>query len=245
MRYLLTCLVLGAGSGLLGIATLPAQSIADHPDISGYWTLRYDSISPSLATLTPQASSADKRKQIEHDQLAIRWCDQLGTPALMADRQPLDIEQSPKAVSILAHTPSSVRYIFTDGRSHANKDDFDPTTNGNSIGHWEGKTLVADTIYFNDRGVTMLPGGGTRTADSHLVEHYTLSDDGQRLLVTFTWTDPKVFAKPHTYSYTYYKTQYVGEPRIDYCNSRDQERAKFLLPGSDASATKAPTGPAR
>lgn len=223
------CLVVGA-----------AQSSADHPDFSGYWALRYDSMDVPFASLTTQAAAADKNKQLEHDQLAIRWCDQLGTPAMMADREPLDIEQSPTEIAIVAHPPSSVRYIYTDGRPHPNKDEFDPTTNGNSIGEWEGQTLVVDTVYFNDRGVTMLPGGGVRTTNSHLVERYTLSNDGQRLFVSFTWTDSKVFAKPHTYSYMYYKTKYVGEPRIESCNANDTQRADFLIAGSQTKPTKTP-----
>ena len=217
-----------------------AQSDANHPDLSGYWVLRYDSMDVPLATLTPQAAAANKNKQTEHDQLAIRWCDQLGTPAMMADREPLDIEQSPTEIAIVAHPPSSVRYIYTDGRGHPNKDEFDPTTNGNSVGHWEGRSLVVDTVYFNDRGVTMLPGGGVRTANSPLVERYTLSDDGKHLFFRFTWSDPKVFAKPHTYAYMYHRTDRVGEPRIENCNANDTQRANFLVAGSQTSPVKAP-----
>lgn len=211
-----------------------AQTTAEHSDLSGYWELHYDSMNIPPASLTPEAAATNKAKQHEHDQLAIRWCDQLGTPAMMDDRKPLDIEQSAKEIAIVAHAPSSVRYIYTDGRSHPDKEEFDPTTNGNSIGKWEGGTLVVDTVYFNDRGVTMLPGGGIRTPNSHLIERYTLSDDAQRLFVTFTWTDAKEFVKPHTYSYTYYRTKSVGEPRIEYCNANDQQRANFLVPSSQS-----------
>ena len=221
--------ILAAAAGLLWCGMAMAQANAEHPDFSGFWELRYDSFNVPRAQLTPQAASADMAKQQENDMLAIRWCDQLGTPALMAERQPLDIRQSPKEVAILAHPNSSVRYIYTDGRKHPDKDDYDPTTNGHSIGHWEGNTLVADTIYFNDRGVTRLPGGGIRTADSHLTENFKLLNNGQNLLVTFTWEDPKVFAKPHTYAYMYYKVAEPGMPRIYTCTSGDKTRANFLM----------------
>jgi hypothetical protein len=43
-------------------------------------------------------------------------------------------------------TVGAVRHIYTDGRSHPRKDELWPTLMGDSIGHWEGDTLVVDTI---------------------------------------------------------------------------------------------------
>jgi len=147
----------------------------------------------------------------------------------MEDRAALDIRQSPSVIGIVAKSPSSLRYIYTDGRTHPEKDDGEPTTNGHSIGHWEGDTLVVDTVGFNDRGVRSIPGGGMRTPDSHLTERYRLMDGGQRLSVTFTWDDPSVFQKPHTYEFRYYKIRQMSEPRVYNCNPNDAERATFLL----------------
>ena len=110
-----------------------------------------------------------------------------------------------------------------------NPDVFDPLANGHSIGHWEGSTLVVDTVGFSTEGVTGIPGGGRRTPDSHLVERYRLLDGGNRLSVVFTWEDPKVFQKPHTYEYRYYKAPKGTEAREYDCNASDAARAKFLL----------------
>jgi len=68
-----------------------------------------------------------------------------------------------------------------------------------------------------------------RTPDSHLTERYRLMDGGQRLSVTFTWDDPSVFQKPHTYEFRYYKIRQMSEPRVYNCNPNDAERATFLL----------------
>ena len=106
------------------------------PDISGYWELRYDSFNIPAASLTAPAA-ADQPNQRQRDLEAIRWCINVGVPALMGDRAPLDIRQSPTVTAVVAKSPSSVRYIYTDGHNHPDKDDFDPTTNGHSIGHWE------------------------------------------------------------------------------------------------------------
>ena len=103
-------------------ASLPsAQSgrpgSSSHPDISGYWELRYDSFNVPAASLTTQAA-ADQPIQRRHDVEAIRWCINVGVPALMGDRAPLDIRQSATVTAVVAKSPSSVRYIYTDGRTH-------------------------------------------------------------------------------------------------------------------------------
>jgi hypothetical protein len=135
---------------------------------------------------------------------------------------------------MVSKVPSSTRYIFTDGRKHPEKEDLDPVSNGHSIGRWDGDTFVVDTIGFNDRGVSRLPGGGIRTPDSHLTERYRLMGNGARLSVTFTWEDPKVFQKPHTYEYRYYRIARIPEPRMLPCDAGDQERMKFLMSPFDA-----------
>ena len=215
-----------AGSGLL-LAFSYAASAQQHPDISGFWELHFDSRNVPPASLTPQVAQ-ENADIVKHDQEAIRWCINLGVPFIMDDAHPLDIRQSPSVIGMVSRDPSSVRYIYTDGRTHPSKDDYDPTTNGDSIGRWEGDTLIVDTIRFNDRGAVSIAGGGMRTSNAHLTERYRLMNGGQQLSVTFTWEDAGVFAKPHTYRYTYYRTSGVAGPRVLGCNTDDRERAKFL-----------------
>jgi len=66
--------------------------------------------------------------------------------------------------------PHTFRIIYTDGREHP--DNLTPTYYGHSIGHWEGDTLVVDTVGFNekfwiDRRVTV------HTKQLHLIERFT------------------------------------------------------------------------
>lgn len=218
------CLIAAGLIVLSGSAAFAQQ----RPDLSGYWELRYDSFNVPQASLTP-ARAADVAAQIRHDVDAIRWCDPIGMPAIMGDRAPIDLRQSPSVIGIVAKPQSSARYIYLDGRKHPDKDELDATTNGHSIGRWEGETLVVDTIGFNDRGVTRLPGGGVRTKNSHLTERYRLMNNGQRLDVAFTWEDSTVFTKPHTYEFRYYRISEISDPRMFPCNAKDAERAKFLM----------------
>jgi hypothetical protein len=86
--------------------------------------------------------------------------------------------------------------------NRGHKKDLDPTYNGDSVGKWDGDTLVVDTIGFND--VTWIDHVGLPHTDAlHVVErirrvdHDTLVDD-------FTIEDPKAYTKPFTASQTYH-----------------------------------------
>ena len=197
---------------LLGCApAVLAQGSASaaRPDLSGYWELRFDSFNVPAAALTAQAQAAAEARR-KKDLEAIRGCVNIGMPALMNDRATLDIRQSAGVIGMVAKSPSSTRYVYTDGRKHPDVKDpsYVPSGFGHSIGRWEGDTLVVDTIGFaprvcdSRRPVMLVPGGGRAKDTTHLVERYRLAN-ADELSVTFTWEDPTVFLAPHTYSYTY------------------------------------------
>jgi hypothetical protein len=211
---------------IVGGAALLAQTPA-RPDFSGYWELRLDGTSVPPAVLT-RAATAAAAAQARKDAEALSRCVTIGMPAVMNDRNTLDIRQSPTVVGIVAKIQSSTRYIYTDGRQHPDKDELEATTNGHSVGRWEGDALVVDTVGFNDRGLTRIPGGGYRTPTSHLTERMRLLANGQ-LSVTFAWDDPAVFAWPHTYEFRYVKVGSIAEPRVIECFTNDQDRTAFLL----------------
>lgn len=221
----------GVRTGVCGMLTVLALSSGPaaqtRPDLSGFWELRYDSFSVPSAALTPAAAAAAPQIA-KADAVAISRCQAVGLPALMADRAPLDLRQSATVIGIVAKLPSSTRYIYLDGRPHPPADEYEPTTNGHSIGRWEGDTLVVTTMGLNEGGVRSIPGGGARGSSSRLTERYRLLNGGQRLSVTFTWEDPSVFQTPHTYEYRYYRVRDVPLPRVYQCNPADPERTRFL-----------------
>ena len=213
---------------LILFGTLLAQTNTPGPDLSGFWELRFDSKNIPQASLVPNVTPKDIEAHREKDRMVIRWCNFLGVPALMEESL-LDIRQGRIETVIVAQAVSTARHIYTDGRGHVNPDIFDPTTNGHSIGRWEGDTFVVDTVGFApDRGITSIPGGGYKTADSHLTERYRLLNGGKQLSVTFTWEDPNVFAKPHTYEFRYYRAPNDTNARNWSCDPFDEDRSKFL-----------------
>lgn len=216
------------------IATLPSVAAAQTPnsrDISGYWELTYmDSQHVPRAQLSPRVTRAVLDAQAQKDFKAVRWCNILGMPAIMASSRPLDIRQTDRMIVIAAEINAATRYIYLDRAAHISKDIFDPTTNGDSIAKWEGDTLVVDTVGFDpNKGVTAIPGGGFRTANSHLVERYRLVNNGSLLSVRFIWTDPGVFRAPHTYEFRYARLPRDYEARLPLnCDPFDETRTAFL-----------------
>jgi hypothetical protein len=152
-----------------------AQSV---PDISGFWELSFDSRRVPAANLTQGVTPALMAKQGERDARAIRWCNFLGLPAAMDSPRPINLRQGRREIVINFETVATPRHLYFRS-THPNMEIFDPTTNGDSIARWEGDTLVVDTVGFDgDKGVTMIPGGGYRTAASRLIERYRLLNDG-------------------------------------------------------------------
>lgn len=205
-----------------------SKELASRPDLSGFWQLRFDSENVPPASLTPDALEKESRKQYEHDLYAIRWCNHVGMPALMQTPAPIDIRQGSVEIAIASEAVAAVRHIYIDGRRHPDMATYDNQSSGHSVGRWEDGALVVDTVGFSDRGVTSIPGGGFRTENSHLTERYTLLNNGTELAITFTWEDSKVFAKPHTYEFHYYRAPAGTYAREYFCDASNAARAKFL-----------------
>ena len=216
------------------MAALPRTTTAQAPnarDLSGYWELTYmDSQHVPRAQLAPRVTRAVLDAQAQKDFKAVRWCNILGMPAIMASPRPLDIRQTDRTIVIAAEINAATRYIYLNRATHISNDIFDPTTNGDSIARWENDTLVVDTIGFDpNKGLTAIPGGGFRTANSHLVERFRLLNNGSLLSVSFTWTDPGVFRTPHSYEFRYARLPRDYEARLPLnCDPFDENRTAFL-----------------
>ena len=213
------------------IATFAQGRTTTSVDISGYWELPLDGRHIPPARLAPRVTPAVLQAEATKNAKAIRWCNWVGMPTTMDVGRPLDIRQGTREIVILAESPvAPVRHLYLDRTTHISKDVFDLTTSGDSIARWDSDTLVVDTTGFEPtHGVTAIPGGGFRTATSHLVERYRLLKNGTLLSVTFTWTDPAVFATPHSYEFRYQRVERGYEARpYARCDPFDAERAAFL-----------------
>jgi len=205
-----------------------ASSAAAARDISGFWALSVDSRKVPQAKLLPRVTKAMLDLHARQDVHAIRWCNPIGLPMMM-DSGAIDIRQGPTTIFMAPESSLVPRYVYLN-RKHVSADIYDRSTSGDSVGSWEGDTLVVDTIGFHPtHGVTSIPGGGFRTDKTHLVERYRLVEGGEVLSVRFTWTDPMVFSAPHTYEFRYHRLPPTYEAVSMWpCDPYDEERAQFL-----------------
>jgi len=89
--------------------------------------------------------------------------------------------------------PATYRVIPIDGRPHTKLDDLDGTWYGESIGHWEGDTMVIDSIGFNNSS-WLDTGGYFHSENLHVIEKITRN--GNTLTWQVTSDDPDVLLKP-------------------------------------------------
>jgi hypothetical protein len=112
---------------------------------------------------------------------------------------PLKIVQTPAELVFLYVTPpaqgwgDTYRVIPSDGRAHTPLQELDGTWKGESIGHWDGDTLVVDSIGFNDTSWLDI-GGYFHSENMHVIER--LRREGDTVTWQATVEDPDVLVKP-------------------------------------------------
>jgi hypothetical protein len=123
-----------------------------------------------------------------------------GMPQIMGQPYPMEIFFKPGQVAIQLEAYEQIRHVYTDGRKHP--DDPDQTYNGDSIGHWEGDTLVIDTVGFTPDTPLGLSYGMRHSDKLHIVERMRLKDPDSLEVVT-TIDDPEALTQPWTTSRTF------------------------------------------
>jgi hypothetical protein len=180
--------------------TGPAPRMPDGKvDLSGVWDPGFSFANLGQVPLQPWAEKIykERRDTLSKDDPEAR-CLPAGVPRISPF--PQKFVQTPKLVVVLDEgNVHSYRQFFLDGRAHPK--DLEPLWMGDSIAHWEGDSLVVDTIGFNDK--TWLNGQGVPHSDAlHVIERYSRPDLGH-LNVEITLEDSMAFAKTHTFTRTY------------------------------------------
>jgi hypothetical protein len=179
------------------------SSVSSLRDLSGIWSgdQNADTFSPSDPPLTPWAEEKFRSVKPGYGPHAsarsddpLLDCLPPGVPRILLIPFPMQIVQIPGEVIMLFEYDHYVRHIYTSRREHPK--DLQPTWMGDSIGRWEGTTLVVDTVGLTEK--SWLDQVGHPHSDQlHVVErirridHDTLEDD-------LTFDDPKAYTRPWT-----------------------------------------------
>ena len=119
------------------------------------------------------------------------------------------------------------RIIYMDGRKHPDPTNWIPTGAGHAVGHYENGMLVVDVVGMTAGPVT---AGGWRTPETHLTEKFIPSADGKHMTISYTWEDPKIYVKPHTYQYTFDALPGDATTMEGWCDASDPRERQSVIP---------------
>jgi hypothetical protein len=144
-----------------------------------------------------QQWAAEKSRGLKNIDDPTVHCLMPGVPRVVGMPFPLEIIQTPNKLVIVYEAFRTTRIIPTDGKLVGGESA--PSYNGDSVGHWEGDTLVVDVKNFN--GKIWGPGQMKVTSDKyHVVERYSLQGDA--LAYEAVIEDPSVLTGPFVYRST-------------------------------------------
>ena len=199
------------------------RTTSGKPDLSGVW-------SPDRAFIYNIETALKKGEKLPIQP----WAEKLAAQRMSKDDPeanclptgvprmapyPWRIVQTPTHIFFLFEgNIHSYRQIFLDGRKHPA--DLDPTWYGDSIGSWDGDTLVVDSIGFNDKFWFDF-AGHPHTEQLHVVERFRRPDLGH-LDIEATITDPGAYTRPFT-MYGHSVLQQNAELFEYICNENNQD----------------------
>ncbi len=196
------------------------QALARLPDFSGVWTpIISDQVAQEKTNPPPWTPTV--AQQIEHmyeEEKAgrpfpvIDHCFPTGMPSYMLiTHNAFELLVTPGRVTLLGEGDGNrLRRIYTDGRAHPA--DPDPSFHGHSIGHWEGRTLVVDTVallpqaYLAVNEAVGVPNNGDMhiVERIHLLDPVTLADDLEitaNKLLSKTWKTTRKYYRQRSQKY--------------------------------------------
>jgi len=148
-----------------------------------------------------------------------------GVPVFMLfGGQPIYFIQTPKKVWMIYEGDHQIRHVYMDAEHSKNPK---PSWYGESVGRYEGDTLVIDTIGMNDK--TVVDAYRTpHTEKLHVVERWRLIDGGKALEVAITVEDPDTFNKPWSTVQRYQRDEQTLQEEV--CAENNQHLFDYHIP---------------
>lgn len=143
-----------------------------------------------------------------------------GFPLMMNSAAPMQFLITPDETLII-NVYRDVRHVYTDGRDHPAERDRWPTTWGDSVGHWEGDTLVIDTVSVRNPNRYFF-SSPPLSEEARYVERIRRTGP-DRIESVMTIVDPVTLARPWVIELVYVRA--TGLDRLihdDYDNDRSE-----------------------
>ena len=172
-------------------ADIPISGIALRPTADGSEPIDSPAIWANNAPWNEEGKRrVAERMRTQGGRKGLGW----GYPLMMNSPTPLQVLITPEEV-LIVNAYNETRHIYTDGRDHPPADDLWPTVTGNSVGHWEGETLVIDTIMVANPN-DFFQGGPPLSEEARYKERIWL--DGDKLRAEMTIEDSITLSAPWT-----------------------------------------------
>jgi hypothetical protein len=148
----------------------------------------YPKFHPAAEALFEEGKKATAEGHAFHDDIG--KCFPAGMPMIMTRVWPIAMIQTPTVIYMVSGFENEIRLVYIDGRKHTAPDVVVRTYDGDSVGHWEGDTLVVDTTsmaparHWIDVGVPV-------SDEFHIIERIRLQNGGKTLEIKYTLLDPK------------------------------------------------------
>jgi hypothetical protein len=232
-------LLAGPGAAIAATPQERAQAFAKLPDWTGYWLTENDETSigglgqravdakvtgkeserpvMSLYGFNAPWNEEGRRRQALRGKFGGLKAAGWGYPIMMNAAAPIQFVITPEEVLII-NAYRDVRHIYTDGRKLPSLEDSWPTVWGESVGHWEGDTLVVETIQVKNPNI-YFHGAPPLSEEARYVER--IRRVGDRIVDEFVITDPVTLTAPWKATVTFQIA--LGFDRmisIDYDNDR-------------------------
>jgi len=212
---------------VFAVALASQSGTTNPPDLTGFWNNQYTpNLAQALGHEPPYTSyGAERWKNVDTKDDPTGMCLPVGPSRAFTAPMPFQVVQGPTMVAFLFEYQTIYRMVYIDKKHPPDIMDY-PEFMGHSIGHWEGDTLVINTVGINERS-WLDTAGHEHSGQLHLIERIQKLDD-DHLKYTVTYDDPMFFTQPWSITRTFTRGKPTDRIMAYSCeeNNKDVEHLR-------------------
>ena len=212
---------------VFAVALVSQSGTTNPPDLTGFWNNQYTpNLAQALGHEPPYTSyGAERWKNVDTKDDPTGMCLPVGPSRAFTAPMPFQVVQGPTMVAFLFEYQTIYRMVYIDKKHPPDIMDY-PEFMGHSSGHWEGDTLVIDTVGINERS-WLDTAGHEHSGQLHLIERIQKLDD-DHLKYTVTYDDPIFFTQPWSITRTFTRGKPTDRIMAYSCeeNNKDVEHLR-------------------